>query len=244
MPTEAQLEADVRSSIALDPRIPDPAEIAVSNQGGIVKLRGTVESFVQRSAAVLDAEATEGVYAVEDELDVNLLEEHRREDDEIRGIALQVLTWDIEVPAESIDVQVEDGWVTLKGLAEFQFRTRRGLQRRRKPVRRCRHHRRDRYLHAVTWARVGWNSPRERRGGPNCTRVRIHESERAMRRAEATAPLAIRRTRIPMRIPSAIEMIDTSVATKLVTPAVGSSPTSLSEADQTECTGDEQPERR
>ena len=59
--------------------------------------------------------------AVDDELDVDLLGEYRREDDEIRGIALQLLTWDIEVPAESIDVQVEDGWVTLGGEVEFQF---------------------------------------------------------------------------------------------------------------------------
>ena len=121
MPTETQLADEVQSSIALDPRIPDPVEVAVSGDGGIVTLRGTVESFAQRRAAVEDAEATEGVYAVEDELDVNLLGEYRREDDEIRGIALQLLTWDIQVPAESIDIQVEDGWVTLKGLVEFQF---------------------------------------------------------------------------------------------------------------------------
>jgi osmotically-inducible protein OsmY len=29
--------------------------------------------------------------------------------------------WDAEVPAELIDVKVEDGWVTLKGDASFQF---------------------------------------------------------------------------------------------------------------------------
>ncbi len=121
MPTETQVVDEVQSSIALDPRIPDPVEVAVSGDGGILTLRGTVESFAQRRAAVEDAEATDGVYAVEDELEVNLLGEYRREDDEIRGIALQLLTWDIEVSAESIDVQVEDGWVTLTGLVEFQF---------------------------------------------------------------------------------------------------------------------------
>lgn len=121
MPTTTQLEDEVQSSIALDPRIPDPVEIAVSGDGGIITLRGTVESFAQRRAAVEDAEATEGVYAVEDELDVDLLGDYRREDDEIRGIALQFLTWDIEVPVESIDVQVDDGWVTLGGEVDFQF---------------------------------------------------------------------------------------------------------------------------
>src|SRR5208283_4408784 len=83
--------------------------------------RGTVESLAQRRAALEDAEATVGVTAVDDELDVDLLGEYRREDDEIRGIALQLLTWDVEVPVESIDVQVEDGWVTLGGEVDFQF---------------------------------------------------------------------------------------------------------------------------
>jgi len=121
VPTNTRLEDEVQSSIALDPRIPDPVEIAVSGDDGVVTLRGTVESFAQRRAAVEDAEATEGVYTVDDELDVDLLGEYRREDDEIRGIALQLLTWDIEVPAESIDLRVEDGWVTLNGQVEFQF---------------------------------------------------------------------------------------------------------------------------
>ena len=121
MSTETQLADEVQSRIALDPRIPDPVEIAVSGDGGIVTLRGTVESFAQRRAALEDAEATIGVAAVDDELDVDLLGEYRREDDEIQGIALQLLTWDIEVSAESIDVQVEDGWVTLGGQVPFQF---------------------------------------------------------------------------------------------------------------------------
>ena len=120
MPTQTQLEDDVQSSIALDPRIPDPVEIAFWRQRDRHTARHRRE-FAQRRAAVEDAEATEGVYAVEDELEVDLLGEYRREDDEIRGIALQLLEWDIEVPAESIDVQVEDGWVTLTGLVEFQF---------------------------------------------------------------------------------------------------------------------------
>jgi hypothetical protein len=45
----------------------------------------------------------------------------KREDDEIRGTALQFLTWDVEVPSDSIDVKVQDGWVTLKGDVSYQF---------------------------------------------------------------------------------------------------------------------------
>ena len=44
----------------------------------------------------------------------------RREDDEIRAAALQALIRDSEVPTESIDVRVRDGWVTLTGYVEYE----------------------------------------------------------------------------------------------------------------------------
>jgi|SRR5271166_1001883 len=121
MLTSTGIEDDIRATLVADPRIPEPAEIAVSADDGIVTLRGTVGSLAQRRAASRDARNVEGVYEVSDELQVRLLDQTRREDAEIRGIALQILMWDIEVPSESIDVKVHDGWITLKGEASYQF---------------------------------------------------------------------------------------------------------------------------
>ncbi len=118
-----QLEDQVLSSITLDPRVPHPAEIAVSGDDGTVTLRGSVESFAQRRAAVQDARKIDGVHDVEDQLKVHLLGEYRRSDDEIRGIALQALIWDVEVPADSIEVKVNEGWLTLKGEVDYQFQS-------------------------------------------------------------------------------------------------------------------------
>jgi osmotically-inducible protein OsmY len=115
------LEDDVIARLQDDPRIADSAEIAVAGDGGIVTLRGTVERFSQRLAAERDARGAEGVYEVINHLKVNLLGADRREDDQIRGAALQNLIWDAEVPSDSIDVSVQDGWVTLKGEVGFQF---------------------------------------------------------------------------------------------------------------------------
>jgi osmotically-inducible protein OsmY len=114
-------EDDIRTALDLDPRIPDPGEVAVVAADGVVTLRGTVGSFRQRRAAVNDARGVDADYEVNDELKVRLLDEWQREDAEIRGVALQILGWDIEVPAESIDVKVQDGWITLKGTANYQF---------------------------------------------------------------------------------------------------------------------------
>jgi osmotically-inducible protein OsmY len=119
--TNTPLEDEVIASLNLDPRIPDSTEIAVSADGGIVALRGTVESFGQRRAATDDARKIDGVYDVDDQLKVSLLGSNRREDVEIRGAALQILIWDAEVPSDLVDVKVQEGWITLKGDVSYQF---------------------------------------------------------------------------------------------------------------------------
>jgi hypothetical protein len=121
MLTGNSLEDAVINSLELDPRIPDSNDIAVSADDGFVVLRGSVESFGQRRAAAEDARNVEGVYDVDDQLKINLLDADRREDDEIRGVALQALIWDTEVPSDSIDVKVQEGWITLKGDVTYQF---------------------------------------------------------------------------------------------------------------------------
>jgi osmotically-inducible protein OsmY len=121
MLTDTPLADAVLASLDLDPRIPDSLEIAVDANGGAVTLRGTVESFRQRRAASDDAYKVEGVYDVDNELKVSLTGADRRDDDEIRGIALQSLIWDVEVPADAVDAKVDEGWVTLTGNVSYQF---------------------------------------------------------------------------------------------------------------------------
>src|SRR5215212_11506583 len=88
------IEDAVRDELVLDPRLPDPEQVAVSAEAGEVTLRGTVGSFRQRRAAVDDARNVDGVDYVYDEVKVRLLDEYRREDADIRGMALQILMWD------------------------------------------------------------------------------------------------------------------------------------------------------
>ena len=118
------LDDQVRSRLSSDPRIPDAATIAVSGDRYTVTLRGAVATFGQRRAAVSDARNVPGVEQVfYDGLKVHLLAEHHREDAEIRGVALQTLIWDSEVDAESVDVRVNAGWVTLTGILTYQFQS-------------------------------------------------------------------------------------------------------------------------
>ena len=60
-----------------------------------------------------------GVVLVNNDLHVRIRTEHRREDADLRRDVLQALVLDGEVPA-TIDVQVNDGFVTLVGAARWQ----------------------------------------------------------------------------------------------------------------------------
>jgi osmotically-inducible protein OsmY len=123
MLTDTSVSDTVIARLEDDPRIPESLEIAVAADDGFVTLRGTVESFSQRRAAGQDAKNVDGVYDIDNQLKVSLTGSDRRDDDEIRGAALQNLMWDVEVPSDLVDVKVSDGWVTLKGNVSYQFET-------------------------------------------------------------------------------------------------------------------------
>jgi osmotically-inducible protein OsmY len=112
---------EIRDRLESDERVPHPTEIAVSEQGGTVTLRGSVGSFRQRHAAVDVARRVRGVRHVQDEIAVDLRDHW--EDDEIRGNALQRLIDDGDVPADRIDVRVSNGWLTLKGEVKHQYQS-------------------------------------------------------------------------------------------------------------------------
>jgi osmotically-inducible protein OsmY len=113
------LELNVTDELLWDPKL-DSAAIAASADDGVVTLRGTVGSFRQKREAKQDAERIYGVEMVNNELQVRILDAHRRDDADLRGAVLQALTLDSLVPS-TINAKVEDGWVTLTGTANWQF---------------------------------------------------------------------------------------------------------------------------
>jgi osmotically-inducible protein OsmY len=123
MATNEKLEHAVRAALDSDPRLAHPEEIAVDADDDVITLRGTVGTFNQRRAAVQAARNIVGVDYVFDHLEVRIMDAADRSDAELRGTVLQALAWDTEVPAESIDVEVTSGVVTLKGDVSFQFQS-------------------------------------------------------------------------------------------------------------------------
>ena len=115
--TDRELEQDVRDELAWDPKV-DSADIAVSAKDGIVTLRGTTHTLIEKIHAKHAAERVFGVVKVHDRLEASVLE--RREDNELRGAVLQALMLDSLVPS-TIDAFAVDGVVTLKGTADWRF---------------------------------------------------------------------------------------------------------------------------
>ena len=119
MPQDIELADNVKAALGRDPRVAHDQAIAVFASAGGITLRGSVESLRQRHAAVEDARAVTGVETVYDELNLRPLP-HDPHDDEIRGMALQLLIRDSRVHESTIDVQVADRWLTLKGEVRHQ----------------------------------------------------------------------------------------------------------------------------
>jgi osmotically-inducible protein OsmY len=112
-----EISDEVRAGYARDPRVPHPEEIAISEQGGTVTLRGSVGSPHQLRAAVDIAKSVRGVRDVYSELSVDPGDHW--DDDELKGRALQALI-SSGAPADDIDVGVSAAWVTLKGRVRHQ----------------------------------------------------------------------------------------------------------------------------
>jgi osmotically-inducible protein OsmY len=119
MSWDDELTADVNDELFWDPKV-DNAAIAVSAKDGNVALRGTVGSLREKREAKKAAQRVFGVVSVDDQLQVRLLTDRRRADADIRGDVLQALMLDSLVP-QTVDVSVEDGYVTLTGTVSWQY---------------------------------------------------------------------------------------------------------------------------
>ena len=117
--SDNDLQLDVTQELFWDPKL-DNKEIAVSVDDGKVTLRGTVGSFREKREAKTATERVFGVISVDNQLQVRLLDDWRREDAELRGDVLQALTLDSLVPT-TVDAKVNDGYVTLTGTAKWQY---------------------------------------------------------------------------------------------------------------------------
>jgi osmotically-inducible protein OsmY len=114
MKTDTELKADVIAELEWDSAI-NPTEIGVMVKNGVVTLSGHLETYSEKHAVERAVHRVAGVRGIALELDVKLSAAHKRSDSEIAQAAASALLWNSNVPDERVQVEVEDGWVTLSG---------------------------------------------------------------------------------------------------------------------------------
>ncbi|MHB2210850.1 BON domain-containing protein [Methylobacterium sp. CM6257] len=114
------IRQDVIDELDFEPSI-DAANIGVAVENGIVTLTGHVGTYAQRVAAEKAVRRVRGVRGVVEEIKVRLAGEAPPRDEDLAQRAVQMLDWSVTVPKKAVQVQVQDGWVTLTGRVEWQY---------------------------------------------------------------------------------------------------------------------------
>lgn len=114
------LRQNIIDELDFEPSI-NAANIGVAVEKGVVTLTGHVESFAEKIAAERAVERIRCVRAIAQEIEVRYAGQQKQADDEIAQRALNILNWSVQVPPDSIKVEVENAWITLKGTVEWQY---------------------------------------------------------------------------------------------------------------------------
>lgn len=114
------LRQDILNELDFDPRV-DSSHIGVAVKDGIVTLTGYVSNYAERVAAGNAVQRVKGVHGIAQDIEVRYPDEKKTTDDQIAKRALDIIAWDTTIPDEQIQVVVQNGWVTLKGHADWAF---------------------------------------------------------------------------------------------------------------------------
>lgn len=120
MKTDAHIKADVTDELAWDPAV-NATGIGVAVRDGVVTLTGHLDSYAEKHAVERAVHRVAGVRGIAVELDVRLAAEHKRSDSDIAQAAATALQLNSLVPDEKIQVQVENGRVTLTGEVDWSY---------------------------------------------------------------------------------------------------------------------------
>jgi len=118
MKTNRELQSDVLEAIRWEPLLKHE-EIDVGANDGVITLSGTVGSYIKKSQAEDTAKKIAGVRAVVEKIEVKFNDDNEKDDSEIATAVLNALKLNRDVPFDKIQVEVENGHVTLDGQLEW-----------------------------------------------------------------------------------------------------------------------------
>jgi osmotically-inducible protein OsmY len=118
--TDQQLQRDVIAELEWEPSV-DHADIGVAVNDGVVTLSGFVKTYAEKIGAEKAARRVSGVQAIAEEISVRFSSDPKTADHEIAKRIVDMFTWNVLVPDESIKVKVEHGFVTLSGSVDWAY---------------------------------------------------------------------------------------------------------------------------
>ena len=118
--TDSQLRQDIIDEFEFDPSF-DGEHIGVAVDKNVVSLSGHVNSYAEKVAVIAAAQRVKGVHAVAENIEVRYPFQKQTADDQIAERASDILNWDVLVPKDSVNVLVQDGWVTLSGRVNWNY---------------------------------------------------------------------------------------------------------------------------
>ena len=120
MKTDSRLQQDVLAELKWEPAV-NAAQIGVEVKDGIVALAGEVRQLRRKVERGACRPRVNGVKGLAVELKVKLPAFGKRTDDNIARVAENILEWSSSLPADTVKVMVEGGWLTLSGDVEWQY---------------------------------------------------------------------------------------------------------------------------
>lgn len=120
MKKDEELRQFVIDELEFEPSV-DASRIGVAVGDGIVTLSGHVPTYDQKCAAERAALRVKGIRGIAQEIRVMYPGTPQTADDQIAKRALDIIAWNVAIPQDSVQVKVQDGWVTLTGSVPWQF---------------------------------------------------------------------------------------------------------------------------
>jgi osmotically-inducible protein OsmY len=117
------IQKAVMEELEWDPEV-EVTDVGVTVDQGVVRLTGTVDSFLKKWAAERAALRVEGVRAVVNHIEVVPRGLGIRTDEDIARAVVTALEENPSVPADKIKVRVEEGRVTLEGEVDWHYQRR------------------------------------------------------------------------------------------------------------------------
>jgi osmotically-inducible protein OsmY len=118
MKTNRELQVDVLAALRWEPLLKQD-EIGVDAENGVITLSGTVGSYIKKSQAMETAKKIIGVKALIEKIEVEFNNDDERSDSEIAVDVLNALKSNKDIPFDRVQIEVENGHVTLDGKLEW-----------------------------------------------------------------------------------------------------------------------------